>query len=195
MAVTKRTRYEVLRRDNFTCRYCRSTDGEMTIDHVVPIALGGTDDPGNLVAACRDCNAGKTSTQPDAQTVTDVSEDALRWAQAMKQAGELLEAKAEPGEAYARLFEERWGDYHTGGEFNRKPIYKPSGWRDSLAAFRKAGLPESSMLRAVDKAMGKDNVRPDDTFRYFCGICWRMIGEIQTAARDLIATEDVESGS
>lgn len=33
MAVTKRTRFEVLRRDNYTCRYCRSTDGALTVDH------------------------------------------------------------------------------------------------------------------------------------------------------------------
>ena len=39
MAVTKRTRYEVMRRDNFTCRYCRSTEGELTVDHVTPVAL------------------------------------------------------------------------------------------------------------------------------------------------------------
>ena len=28
MAVSKRTRFEVLRRDNYTCRYCRSADAD-----------------------------------------------------------------------------------------------------------------------------------------------------------------------
>lgn len=65
MAVSKRTRFEVLRRDDYTCRYCRSTENPLTIDHVVPEALGGGNDPSNLVAACRDCNAGKSSTSPD----------------------------------------------------------------------------------------------------------------------------------
>ena len=55
MAVSKRTRFEVLRRDDYTCRYCRSTENPLTIDHVVPEALGGGNDPSNLVAACRDC--------------------------------------------------------------------------------------------------------------------------------------------
>ena len=72
MAVTKRTRFEVLRRDNYTCRYCRSTENELTIDHVVPVALGGTDDPDNLVACCRDCNAGKSSTSPGAELVANI---------------------------------------------------------------------------------------------------------------------------
>lgn len=38
MAVSKRLRYEILRRDEFTCRYCgrRAPDVQLTIDHVVP---------------------------------------------------------------------------------------------------------------------------------------------------------------
>ena len=76
MAIPKRTRFEVLRRDNYTCRYCRSTDNPLTIDHVTPVSLGGTDDPSNLVAACRDCNAGKASSSPDAEHVAQVDDDA-----------------------------------------------------------------------------------------------------------------------
>lgn len=34
MAVSKRTRFEVFRRDDYTCRYCRATDNPLTIDHV-----------------------------------------------------------------------------------------------------------------------------------------------------------------
>ena len=86
MAVSKRTRFEVLRRDNHTCRYCGATapGAQITVDHVTPVALGGTDDSANLVAACRDCNAGKTSTQPDATLVADVTQADLRWSAAIK---------------------------------------------------------------------------------------------------------------
>ena len=88
MSVSKRTRYEVLRRDNNTCRYCGGTapDVTLTIDHVTPVSLGGSDDPSNLVAACKDCNAGKSSSNPDAALVASVSDDALRWAAALKAA-------------------------------------------------------------------------------------------------------------
>ena len=87
MAVSKRLRFEVLRRDNHACRYCGGSapDVTLTVDHVVPVALGGSDDPSNLVAACRDCNSGKSSVPPDAVLVSDVSQDALRWARAMEQ--------------------------------------------------------------------------------------------------------------
>ena len=41
MAVSKRLRYEILRRDNHTCRYCGESapDVKLTIDHVVPVSL------------------------------------------------------------------------------------------------------------------------------------------------------------
>lgn len=44
----------ILDRDGYACHWC----GRMaeTADHVVPVAEGGSDDPGNLVAACRACN-------------------------------------------------------------------------------------------------------------------------------------------
>ena len=58
MAITKRTRYEVLKRDNHACRYCGAVapDVKLQVDHVIPVALGGTDNPDNLVAACVACN-------------------------------------------------------------------------------------------------------------------------------------------
>ena len=83
MAVNKRTRYEVLTRDNRTCRYCRATDAPLTIDHVVPTALGGSDKPDNLVTACRDCNAGKSSSSPDAAVVAAPADPAARFTHAL----------------------------------------------------------------------------------------------------------------
>lgn len=42
--------------------------------------------PSNLVAACRDCNAGKASSSPDAEHVAQVDDDAARWARARERA-------------------------------------------------------------------------------------------------------------
>lgn len=36
----------------------------MEIDHVIPRSAGGSNDPSNLVAACRDCNASKGADDP-----------------------------------------------------------------------------------------------------------------------------------
>jgi 5-methylcytosine-specific restriction endonuclease McrA len=55
-------RLRILRRDRYLCRYC---GGEAnTVDHVLPKARGGTDDPSNLVAACARCNYSKQDRTP-----------------------------------------------------------------------------------------------------------------------------------
>lgn len=54
-------RFEILQRDCFMCRYCGAApdESELQIDHIVPIAKGGTNSLLNLITACRLCNAGK----------------------------------------------------------------------------------------------------------------------------------------
>lgn len=88
MAVSKRLRYEILRRDNHACRYCGATapDAKLNVDHVIPQALGGSDKPTNLVSACADCNAGKTSSLPNAMPVADVEQETFKRAKELKDA-------------------------------------------------------------------------------------------------------------
>lgn len=60
--LTKAIRYDVLRRDNFKCVLCGKTsqDGSMLhVDHIIPIAKGGTTELSNLRTLCSDCNLGK----------------------------------------------------------------------------------------------------------------------------------------
>lgn len=61
-------RFDVFRRDNFCCRYCGRSSPSVTleVDHVVAVSNGGTDDIGNLVTACTDCNRGKSAKVADA---------------------------------------------------------------------------------------------------------------------------------
>lgn len=86
MAVSKRLRYEILRRDNHACRYCGATapDAKLNVDHVIPQSLGGSDKPENLVTSCADCNAGKTSSMPNAEPVADVSQETFAKAEELR---------------------------------------------------------------------------------------------------------------
>ena len=56
-------RLKVFIRDGFRCVYCGTSpgEGELQPDHVIPVRDGGTNDIGNLVAACRACNAAKSA--------------------------------------------------------------------------------------------------------------------------------------
>lgn len=48
----------VFERDENVCRYCGST-ARLEIDHIIPLARGGTNDLDNLQILCRHCNAKK----------------------------------------------------------------------------------------------------------------------------------------
>lgn len=79
MAVSKRLRYEILRRDGFKCRYCgrKSDEVALDVDHVVPSSLGGPDTPTNLVSACKDCNLGKGTSIPAEASLPDIDQREL----------------------------------------------------------------------------------------------------------------------
>lgn len=61
MAIGSKMRFEILKRDNFTCLYCGRNPPEVKlhVDHIIPKAQGGKDVPENLKTACQDCNLGK----------------------------------------------------------------------------------------------------------------------------------------
>ncbi len=60
----EKLRLVVLAGDGFMCRVCMAR-GRPTpatqVDHIVPKARGGTDDPSNLQAICEDCHKAKTN--------------------------------------------------------------------------------------------------------------------------------------
>ena len=58
--LSKKMRYEVLARDGGTCVLCRSQDKRLEVDHIVPLAQGGSDAIENLQTLCIDCNRGKS---------------------------------------------------------------------------------------------------------------------------------------
>lgn len=178
MSVSKRTRYEVLRRDNHTCRYCggQAPDVKLTVDHVTPVALGGTDNPDNLVAACQDCNAGKASTSPSAALIDDVKQSDLKWAAAMKRAASVVAADRAVDDEWADALYAIWG-----------PRWAPDDIMSTLSAFRTSGLPLVEMEDAARVAIGARGV--EDRWRYFCGVAWRKVSKMQEIAKALLEAD------
>ena len=60
--ISKRVRFEVLKRDAFTCQYCgkNAPDVILHLDHIKPVSKGGNNGILNLVTSCQSCNAGKS---------------------------------------------------------------------------------------------------------------------------------------
>ncbi len=60
-SVSPKTRFEVFKRDGFTCQYCGRKTPQVVLeaDHIIPRAEDGGDEPENLVTSCWECNRGK----------------------------------------------------------------------------------------------------------------------------------------
>lgn len=165
--LSRRARFEVLRRDGFTCRYCggKAPDVELTVDHVIPQALGGSNDPSNLVAACSKCNGGKGSTSPDEITVQQVDEMAERYSAAMQRAIEIERLQREPERTEEINAAVEWWAIKCGHY-----TYTPSDIRGSMSSFLDAGLTLDDITYALNQT--RDRRKP---FPYFAGICWTIV--------------------
>jgi len=56
-------RFEIFKRDKFTCVYCgrnREDSAKLHVDHRLARHNGGSDDYSNLVTSCEECNLGKS---------------------------------------------------------------------------------------------------------------------------------------
>ena len=185
MALTRRIRYEILRRDNYTCQYCgaKAPDVALTVDHVVPVALGGTDDASNLVTACRPCNEGKAAVAPDSPIVATVDRRAKQLATAIMLVAEERRLDLEHERFVVETFDEIWTEYQSAG----RPLAREPGWIGTVLRFVSLGLELEELAWYVRIAMDKPNVATAARWKYFCGCCW---GEIKRRQADALETLD-----
>ncbi|AKX52025.1 hypothetical protein AKN92_11480 [Thiopseudomonas alkaliphila] len=58
----RKLREQIILRDKQICQHCGLLALEPEVDHIVPLAAGGTDAPGNLQVLCKSpCHADKTA--------------------------------------------------------------------------------------------------------------------------------------
>jgi len=60
-SLSKKVRFEIFKRDSFTCQYCgsKAPDVILEVDHILPVKEGGSNDIMNLITSCFNCNRGK----------------------------------------------------------------------------------------------------------------------------------------
>ena len=177
MTISKRLRYEILNRDGFACVYCGADAKQLHVDHVMPTALGGSDDPSNLVTSCQDCNLGKASSSPNAEQVAAVDARDIEW---RKQVADALDSIAAEQHLENDLIDEvgkeweSWTWRDRGG--NHRQFDRPPGWRNSVRLMLQRGFTPESLAACITIAM---EAKPDDEWSYFCGIVWRTLKRAQ----------------
>lgn len=179
MAVSKRTRFEVLRRDDHTCRYCggKAPEVTLTVDHVLPVALGGTDDPTNLVACCHECNAGKSSTSPGEKLVADVNEEALKWAAAREIALRKRAERIASEKKLAGAFLESWRGW------DKDLSQLPHDWEQSILGWLAEGITLEELDDCLCIALGASHIPHRSVFRYMAGVVRNKVAELDQATR------------
>lgn len=66
-AISGAVQQKVWAQDGFRCQFCGNHmgDAQLTVDHWIPLELGGANDTTNYITACRKCNKLKGSLPPE----------------------------------------------------------------------------------------------------------------------------------
>lgn len=189
MAISKKTRFEVFKRDGFKCQYCGQTPPSVTleVDHINPVSKGGEDDINNLITSCFDCNRGKSNIE------------LKRIPNTLQQNREILEERENQYIEYHKLlakinrridadirkvvlvFEEYYENKTIKPEFKKgtiKPFIDKLNLYEVISAMELACAKFPNGKRVWDHGRGWWN--PEEAaLKYFCGICWNKIKGIQ----------------
>jgi hypothetical protein len=185
-AVPRRLRFEVLRRDGHRCRYCGAgpENAKLTVDHVIPQALGGLSVPENLVTACDPCNSGKASVPADAPTVAGADERALLWREAIIAAGDDLRGERILLQMDVDQVTEAWRGWRR--ECDGQEVPHAVDWEQSIRRWLAYGVPAMDLVELIPRAMEKQlDSFTDARWRYFCGCVWRHLDQVNDRALEI----------
>lgn len=175
--LSKKLRFEVFKRDGFACQYCGSNPPSVVleIDHINPVSNGGNNDIDNLITACFDCNRGKSSCLLSSVpgSVIDKTELITEKLEQVKAYERIIKSRKKHEEKQINEVQDTFNLYFEGYSFSKT-------FKESVRVFVK-NIPIDSVTNAMQVACIKfpavDDL--DRVIKYFCGICWRQIRDLQ----------------
>jgi len=174
LSISKKLRFEIFKRDGFTCAYCGKTPPEiiLEIDHIDPKSKGGIDEINNLITACFDCNRGKRNIPLD-KIPYQMNENL----EVLK----LKESQLKEYRKYIKKIENRIDEDVNEIENIFKINYPNNSFTDRFRLSVKNFLNKLSIVEIKD-AMSQSCSKifygdPEWCIKYFCAICWRKIRE------------------
>lgn len=169
-AISKKTRFEVFKRDGFACQYCGDHPPKviLELDHIVAVAGGGSADSDNLITACYACNRGKAA-RPLSDVPQSLKDKAVEVAEReaqLKGYHDIMQARRD------RVENEAW----TVAIALRPNAAQgfPRDWLQSIKTFL-GRLDFHDVLESMEVARSRKPHSENQGFRYFCGICWNKI--------------------
>lgn len=178
-AISKRVRFEIFKRDSFTCQYCGAHPPQVILhlDHIVPVAEGGGNSPDNLITSCEPCNLGKgaTSLGDIPQSLADRAKEVAEREEQIRGYNEIMQAKADRIEQEAWEVAAKIEGVEELESYSRQNLMSIKRFLDRLPFYEVAYAAE--ITRAKFRYIGAS------AFKYFCGICWSKIREIEGGTR------------
>lgn len=183
-AISKRMRFEVLKRDAFTCQYCgkQPPDTILHLDHIVPVSKGGKNTVLNLITSCQDCNLGKSNIELSDNSAIKKQQSQLsqmaekkaqiqmmiKWRESLLEADELLTDSAEA------LINKYLDDVDrkvstTGKSLIRKAV-KKHGYQKTIEAIEKLYMSGSDFSDGWSKAIKYCKDYSKNSIHYIKGI-------------------------
>lgn len=171
-------RFEVFKRDGFTCGYCSRGTPEVVleVDHIIPRAEGGGDDLDNLITACWDCNRGKGATLLDSRApVLDIEAQTDLVNERERQIRAYNDAKRQERERQNAEFEDVWNYwFEIWGVEGTVPRYYTLHENALRKWIRVLGPDE--VKTSMDVARAKFRYLNTNPTRYVAGTCrWKVL--------------------
>lgn len=171
MALSKRIRFEVFKRDGFKCQYCGNHPPVviLEVDHIQPKSKEGLDDINNLITSCFDCNRGKSNIEltqipktliENRELIEEKELQYLEYSKILKRIkNRIAKEVSELKDIFNNYYPEMW--------FSKSFINSVTTFVENL------GCDEAE--KALHKSCSKITNDPRRALAYFCGICWRKI--------------------
>lgn len=179
--ISKKIRFEVFKRDRFTCQYCGKKTPEVVleVDHIVSVNDGGQDDLTNLVTSCFDCNRGKGKISLDEIPTQeeDLHEKTILLLERERQIKEYNEVLKQIREREDRDLKELASFWYKNC-YQSTYAYKEAFIRPYLKIFSKEKIKDAMELASSRELEDKGDYKSNIVFRYLCGILnnWRKDG-------------------
>jgi hypothetical protein len=171
-AIGKKLRFDVFKRDGFVCAYCGATPPSVVlqVDHINPVAKGGTNEIDNLITSCQPCNIGKGATKlslipqslgEKALIIAEQEQQIQGYQSIMREKQIRIEDEAY---AIAQILRDGW-------EPNGRDFVSIKNFIGKLGYFE--------VEEAAEIATSKFYYNLTRGFKYFCGICINKSKELQ----------------